>query len=195
VTAPQRRNEQARQAILRAAFELCQQRGYAALTIEGVAARAGVGKQTIYRWWPSKGAVVLEAFQEQLEPALATPLAADPELAGLPEILRRSAKLLCHPLFGRMLADLVGAVQHDPALAIEFQEKVYEPIRSGTLERVRRAQQSGVLRTIDPDLVADLLFGPLWFRLLLMRVPPTPEYADQVIDAVLAGLRAENPGH
>lgn len=189
MTAPQRRSEQAKQAILTAAFELCQERGYAALTIEGVAARAGVGKQTIYRWWPSKGAVVLEAFQEQIDPGIATP-PEDRKLAGLPEFLRRAAGLLSHPRFGPMLADLVGAVQHDPALADEFHEKMYGPIRNGTVDRVRRAQKAGELRETDPDLVADLLFGPLWFRLLVMRTPPTPEYADQVVDAVLAGLRA-----
>ncbi|HEX5204828.1 TetR/AcrR family transcriptional regulator [Paractinoplanes rhizophilus] len=189
MTAPQRRNPQTRDAILAAAFELCHERGYAAVTIEGVAARAGVGKQSIYRWWPSKGLLVLDAFRDHLDPRLATPPAADLPLAGLPELLQRTAALLSDPRYGRMLADLVAAAQHDPALAKDFHEKVYRPNREGTLDRIHRAQRAGELRDIDPDLVADLLFGPLWFRLLLMQSPPTPEYANRVIETTLAGLR------
>lgn len=190
MTAPQRRNPHTRLAILEAAFELCHERGYAAVTIEGVAARAGVGKQTIYRWWSSKGLLILEAFRAKLDHQLATPPAADRPLAGLPELLQRTAELLHHPRYGRMLADLVAAAQHDPALAKDFHEKVYRPNRDGTLDRIRRAQKAGELRDIDPDLAADLLFGPLWFRLMVVQAPPTPEYAKQVVDATLAGLRA-----
>jgi AcrR family transcriptional regulator len=189
MTAPQRRNPQTRQAIIDAAFDLCHERGYAAVTIEGVAARAGVGKQTIYRWWPSKGLLILEAFRDKIDPKLATPPAADLPLAGLPEALQRTAELLHHPRYGRMLADLVAAAQHDPALAEDFHEKVYRPNRDNTLERIRQAQKAGELRDIDPDLVADLLFGPLWFRLLLMQDPPTPDYALRVVETTLAGLQ------
>ena len=189
MTAPQRRNPLSRHAILDAAFELCHERGYAAVTIEGVATRAGVGKQTIYRWWPSKGLLVLEAFRDRLDPQLAAAPAADRPLAGLPDLLRRTAQLLHHPLYGRMLADLVAAAQHDPALANDFHEKVYRPNRERTLDRIRRAQQAGQLRDIDPDRVAGLLVGPLWFRLLLMHTPPTTEYAERVVDATLAGLQ------
>src|SRR4051794_10677806 len=117
MTALQRRNPLTRQAILDAAFELCHERGYAAVTIEGVAARAGVGKQTIYRWWPSKGLLILEAFRDKLDNRLTAPPAADRPLAGLPDLMHRSAELLHHPRYGRMLADLVAAAQHDPALA------------------------------------------------------------------------------
>ena len=189
MTAPHRRNEQARQAILRAALELCHERGYAALTMEGVAARAGVGKQTIYRWWPSKGTVVLEAFQEALRPQLdGAPEAGDP-LSGLEKFLRRTADLLAHPKYGPMLADLVGATQHDPALATEFHDQVSGPTREGTVARIRAAQAAGQLRDLDPDLIADACFGPLWFRLLLMRTPPTPAYVESLVDALLTGLR------
>jgi AcrR family transcriptional regulator len=193
MTAPQRRNEQARHSILRATMEICQERGYAALTIEGVAARAGVGKQTIYRWWPSKGSVVLEAFRDALDAEIAVPLTGG-DRGGLGQLLRRSAELLSHPRYGPMLADLVGAMQHDRPLAEEFHTQVFQPIRAGTVARIRRAQQAGELRDLDADLVADMFFGPLWFRLLVMRTPPTPEYADTVADAVLAGLRPDPAG-
>lgn len=103
--------------------------------------------------------------------------------------MQKTAELLQHPRYGRMLADLVAAAQHDPALAEGFHEKIYRPSRDGTLERIRQAQKAGELRDIDPDLVADLLFGPLWFRLLLSQKPPTPAYAQQVVDTTLAGLR------
>jgi AcrR family transcriptional regulator len=190
VTAPHRRNEQARHAILRAALEICQERGYAALTIEGVAARAGVGKQTIYRWWPSKGSVVLEAFRDALDPEIEVP-PAETDRDDLPQMLRRSAQLLSHPRYGPMLADLVGAMQHDPTLAEEFHAQVFRPIRAATVARIRHAQQAGDLRDLDADLIADMFFGPIWFRLLLMRTPPTPEYAVAVANAVLGGLRPQ----
>jgi AcrR family transcriptional regulator len=182
-----RRSERARQAILQAAFDICQQKGYAALTIEGVASQAGVGKQTIYRWWPSKGTVVLDAFLDALGPTIDVPPTGD-HLADLRRSLHRAAELLSHPRYGPMLADLVGALQHDEALAAEFQQRVYEPIRRQTTERVERACAAGMIRSIDTNLAADLLFGPLWFRMLLMRQPPSASYVDEVIDALLLGL-------
>lgn len=188
MTAPQRRSAQARRAILEAALAICRESGYAALTIEGVAARAGVGKQTIYRWWPSKGTVVLEAFMDVFGPAVEAPLDGA-DLGGLTEMLRRTAELLSHPTLGPMLADLVGAKQHDKALAAEFRAQIFAPIRAGTAERIRRAQDAGEIRPeLDPDLVADLLFGPLWFRLLVLGSAPEPDYADTAVRSLLAGL-------
>ncbi|WP_432993737.1 TetR/AcrR family transcriptional regulator [Dactylosporangium sp. CA-233914] len=187
MTAVHRRNEQARQAILQAALEICQDKGYAGLTIEGVAARAGVGKQTIYRWWPSKGTVVLDAFLNALGPTIEVPRTGD-HLADLCQSLRRTAELLSHSRYGPMLADLVGALQHDEALASEFQRRVYEPIRRQTIDRVERARDAGAIRDIDANLAADLLFGPLWFRALLIRRPPGTDYVDDVVDALMRGL-------
>lgn len=192
MTSPHRRSQRARQAILRAALEICQERGYSALTVEGVAARAGVGKQTIYRWWPSKGAVVLEAFLDALGPALQVPEPGG-SLGGLAELLRGTAGLMAHQRFGPMIADLVGAMQHDPVLADDFHARVFQPIRAATVARIRRAQDAGEVRDIDPHLAADMLFGPLWFRLLLMRTPPSPAYADNVTDALVDGIRAPEP--
>jgi AcrR family transcriptional regulator len=190
MTSPQRRNPQTRLAILDAAFDLCHERGYAAVTIEGVAAQAGVGKQTIYRWWPSKGLLILEAFRDRFDHQLTAPPSTDRPLAGLADHLQRTAELLNHPKYGRMLADLVAAAQHDPSLAKNFRDEVYRPTRDGTLTRIREAQKSGDVRDdVDPDLVADLLFGPLWFRLLVMQEPPTQAYAQQIIEATLTGLR------
>jgi AcrR family transcriptional regulator len=188
VTAAHRRNEHTRQAILKAALEICQEQGYAKLTIEGVAARAGVGKQTIYRWWPSKGAVVLDAFLDELGTAIDVPIGG--KLGGLPTSLRQTAALLSHSRYGSMLADLVGAIQHDGVLAREFRDRVYEPVRTQTLARIKHAQDAGEISAdVDTGLVADLLFGPLWFRAIVLRNPPTPTYADTVIEAVLHGLR------
>lgn len=174
---------------MRAALEICREQGYARLTMEGVAAKAGVGKQTIYRWWPSKGTVVLDAFLEELGPAIEVPPTTD-ELADLRLSLRRAAELLSHPRYGSMLADLVGALQHDEALAAEFHKRVYQPVRQQTVERIERARLSGAIGNVDTGLAADLLFGPLWFRTLLTRQPPTPDYADQIVDIALAGLCA-----
>lgn len=188
MTAAHRRNEHTRRTILKTALEICQEQGYAKLTIEGVAARAGVGKQTIYRWWPSKGAVVLDAFLDELGTAIDVPVSG--ELGGLPTSLRQTAALLSHPRYGSMLADLVGAIQHDDALAREFYDRVYEPVRTQTLARIKQAQNAGEISAdVDADLVADLFFGPLWFRAIVLRRPPTVDYADAVVESVLDGLR------
>src|SRR4051812_8481063 len=118
-----RRSERSRQAILTAAVELVGEVGYARLTIEAIAARAGVGKQTIYRWWPSKGAVVLDAFVAlggSSEPA-ALPDTGDLE-ADLRTVLRATVQELTDPRFELPSRALTAESQSDPALAQQFVE-------------------------------------------------------------------------
>jgi AcrR family transcriptional regulator len=183
----ERRSGRSHQAVLHAAVELCRELGYGALTIEGIAARAGVGKQTIYRWWPSKGAVVLDAFMKTIAGDITFPETGD----SLEEVriwLRSVAGVLASPQMGPHLAGLVGAKQSDPALAKAFNQQVYEPVRAALMERIRRAQRTGQLRSLYPEVIADLIVGPVWFRLLLGGEPADPEYIETVLDAVLAGL-------
>jgi AcrR family transcriptional regulator len=183
-----RRSGRSHSAVLQAAVELCREDGYGALTIEGIASRAGVGKQTIYRWWPSKGAVVLDAFMAIIAADVAIPTTGD-HLADIRDWLHSVARLLGGSELGPHLAGLVGAKQSDPALAQAFHERVYEPIRGALKERIRLAQAAGQLREVDPEIIADLVAGPVWFRLLIDGKPASPHYATEVLDIVFAGLR------
>jgi AcrR family transcriptional regulator len=187
----ERRSGRSHRAVLDAAVDLCREVGYGAVTIEGIAARAGVGKQTIYRWWPSKGAVVLDAFMTTIASDIVFPETGD-SLRDIRTWLRSVARLMANPLMGPHLAGLVGAKQSDPALAEAFDRQVYQPVRGVFAERIQRAQQAGELRPVDPGIVADLVVSPLWFRLLLRGEPADHDYVETVLDATLAGLATQS---
>lgn len=188
-----RRSDAARRAILDAAFALVGEVGYAKLTIEGIAARAGVGKQTIYRWWPSKGTVLFDAFLaltegEDGDGALpdSGDLAADLRL-----VLRATVAELNDARFDEPMRALTAAMLDDPALAAEFETRLDGPMRELKKARLRSAQAAGELPAdLDLDLAVDLLWSPLTGRWLQRSGPLTEAYADAVVATALAGLRA-----
>ncbi len=188
---PNRRNEQSRAAILTAAAELVAELGFGKLTIEKIAARAGVGKQTIYRWWPSKGAVVFDAFlaaNENASGSLALPDTGDLG-EDLRTLLRLTALELADPGFDRTGRALTAEVLTDPALLVEYRERLLDPLLAVTRERLRSGREAGQLRAdADLDLAVELLYGPLHYRWLHGLGPLDPGYADQVVAAVLGAL-------
>ncbi|WP_405004806.1 TetR/AcrR family transcriptional regulator [Kitasatospora purpeofusca] len=188
---PSRRNEQSRAAILTAAAELVAELGFGKLTIEKIAARAGVGKQTIYRWWPSKGAVVFDAFlaaNENPSGSLALPDTGDLG-EDLRTVLRLTALELADPAFDRTGRALTAEVLTDPALLRDYRERLLDPLLTVTRERLRTAREAGQLRAdADLDLAVELLYGPLYYRWLHGLGPLDPGYADQVVAAVLGAL-------
>lgn len=187
-----RRSEASRRAILDAAFELVGEVGYARLTIEGIAGRAGVGKQTIYRWWPSKGAVLFDAFlalseNQDGDPAL--PDTGDLD-ADLKLVLRATAAELNDARYDLPMRALTAAMLHDPALATEYEQRLDGPMRALKQARLRRALDAGQLPAgTDLDLAVELLWSPLMSR-WLWGGQLTPAFADALVDTVLAGLRA-----
>src|SRR6201994_1650628 len=114
--APHRRNEQARIAVLRAADDLLEERGFAGVTIEGIAARAGVAKQTIYRWWPSKVDVLLDTLIEDSEQELVVPDTGS-AIEDARRYLRKLAAFVTGDPAGRVLLALIGEAQHDGQMA------------------------------------------------------------------------------
>ena len=110
--APHRRNEQARIAVLHAADDLLAERGFAGVTIEGIAARAGVAKQTIYRWWPSKVEVLLDTLIEDSQESLARPETGT-AIEDARQHLRRLAAFITGDPAGQVLLALIGEAQHD----------------------------------------------------------------------------------
>jgi len=188
-----RRNERSRRAILDAALELAGVLGYQKLTIEAVAARAGVGKQTIYRWWPSKGAVLFDALlarTQDTEDGLPDTgdLAAD-----LKTVLRATVTEFADPAFAGPIRALTVELAQDPELAEQYQQRLDRPMRELKKARLRAAQDAGELRAdADLDVLADLLFTPVAQRWLLRTGPLTPEYADAVVDHALHGQLTDN---
>lgn len=191
--APRRRSETSRRAILTAAFELAGEVGYARLSIEAIAARAGVGKQTIYRWWPSKGAVLFDAFllQDAGESGEPAPLPDTGDLAtDLKTVLRATVDELNNPAYDVPLRALTTEILHDPQLAADYAERLDRPMTERKKQRLRAAQEAGQLRAdIDLNLAIDQLFGSLSHRWLLRSGPLTAAYADALVEQVLDGLR------
>jgi AcrR family transcriptional regulator len=188
---PSRRSETARRAILAAALDLVGKVGYAKLSIEGIAHAAGVGKQTIYRWWPSKGSLLFDAFLT---------LAGEGEAAGLPDtgdltadlklVLRATVEELNDPRYDQAMRALHTEIVHDPALAADYVKRLDNPMRELKKERLRAARRSGQLaEDIDLDVAVDMIFGPILNRWLQRTGPLTREYADQVVDTALHGLQ------
>lgn len=187
---PERRSERARQEILRAAVELCEQLSFANMTIEGIAKRAGVGKQTIYRWWPSKAAVVLEALNSQIGPALDFPDTGD-VVADLRTQMTEVVRVLGTKRTAMMFSGVVAAAQADHTAARSLLDEVLSRRIEACKARLRRAQEDGQLRhDVDLDDVVELLYGPIYTRLLLHTAALEPTLVDGLLDLAFHGIRA-----
>ncbi|MEV2237545.1 TetR/AcrR family transcriptional regulator [Micromonospora sp. NPDC049891] len=194
-----RRNEASRRAILTAAFDLLQEVGYAKLSIEGIAARAGVGKQTIYRWWPSKGTVIFDAFLMLSEGAAGEPPAL-PDTgdlsADLTAVLRATVDELNDPRYDQPMRALATEIAHDPELAAAYAERLDGPLKEAKRQRLRSAQRAGQLaEDLDLDVAVEMIWGPVLNRWLHRTGPLTAEYTDRVVSTALDGLRPRPSGH
>jgi AcrR family transcriptional regulator len=186
---PTRRNERSRQAILTATADLLGEVSYTKLTVEAIAARAGVGKQTIYRWWPDKGALVLDAYLTLVgaDQDLAFPDSGDLE-TDLRSVLGFVVHSLADPVFERRYRALLAAIQDDPTLAAALLERLLKPWLAATRQRLGAAQQAGQLREVDLEVAAELLYGPVYYRWLLRTGPISPQYVDAVVAMTLRAL-------
>ncbi|WP_433348153.1 TetR/AcrR family transcriptional regulator [Microtetraspora malaysiensis] len=175
-------------AITQAALALAQEAGYAKLSIEAVAARAGVGKHTIYRRWPSKGLLFLDSLLSQNEPDLDYPDTGD-VLADLRRQIYAAVDLLGNPPWGPLYRALIAEAQHDPAVAAGLSERFIRPQADKTVARLKAAQEQGqISRGFDLNLAMAVLSGPLYFSLLITQEPMTHDYVDRVLEALFAGM-------
>jgi AcrR family transcriptional regulator len=182
------RSQHAHDAILKATADLMREQGYSSLSIEGIAARAGVGKQTIYRWWPSKGAVAVDAFLAELIPAAVWVDTGDFR-ADLVAQLRRVVKVFGDPEIGPHIAALTCAALHDPAVNEILRERGTGPSRAGHRAIIAKAQAAGDVRAdIDIDLAIDIIYSVIWFRLLVGPTKLSELDPDALSDAVLRAI-------
>ena len=187
-----RRSDRARRAILAATRDLVAEVGYSRLSIEGIASAAGVGKQTIYRWWRSKAEVLFDAILDvNSEPdgVVALPDTGDLE-ADLRTVLRGAVAELDDPATDRLQRAVTAEIQSDHALAEELVRRLLGPQLTATAVRLRSAIDTGQIdRTVDPSLATELLFGPIFHRWLLRTAELDDAFADGLLDLVLSGLR------
>jgi AcrR family transcriptional regulator len=185
-----RRSERSHQAIIAATQELLAERGHRELTIEGVAARAGVGKQTIYRWWPSKAALVLEAYLTAAD-AVSPPPDSGSTYDDVRALLGWLIAVLGEPAGGRVVAGLVADLQHDPALAQGFRGEVVPARRAGMLAALERGRERGDIRPdADLALAVDALHGAVFYRLFFSGEPLDDDFTARLARQVLDGLAA-----
>ncbi|MGW2815627.1 TetR/AcrR family transcriptional regulator [Streptomyces sp. NPDC001415] len=183
-----RRTDDRAEAIMRASLDLALEVGYAKLSIEAVAARAGVGKHTVYRRWSSRGLLFLDAVLNLSTDGLSHPNTGD-VVADLRETMTKAVDLLGRPPWGPLYQALIGEAQHDPEVAAALNQRFIEPQTADTLARLKAAKDQGELAPdFDLDLAFDILSGPLYYRLLVTQKPITHDYIDRVLQAVFAGM-------
>lgn len=165
--------------------------GYEAVTIEGLAEVAGVSKQTIYRWWPSKAAILGEALLDGRMPGLeSAPPATDDLEADLREWFVRMSAQMKRGDGVELARALIAVTATDPVLGLKLNELLAAPIRDWVADRFARAREAGELREeVDPAAVAEQIVAISSYAALLDR-PLTPQYVDAVVDVLLHGISA-----
>jgi AcrR family transcriptional regulator len=181
------RSEECRTRMLDAALDLLEERGLRALTIEAIAERAGTSKVTIYRWWPSKAAIVLDAILAQVSPAMPYRESSSP-LESLRDQMRSFARFL-GGRFGRLLRSIVAEGVLDDETGDSYREHWVKPRREDARQLVGRAIAAGELPPdTDAEVILDALFGPLYYRFLIQHAPVSPSFTDSIFRSVVLGV-------
>jgi AcrR family transcriptional regulator len=174
---------------LNAVYELLQERSVRDLTMEAVAKRAGVGKPTLYKWWPTKASLVLAMFKERIAVASLPPSVGTAE-----EAIRDAARSLIGPLngqLGKVLSELIAEGQSEPAILRELFDKHIREHEEADAADIERGKKSGELASdVDPQLIIDAVFGAIFYRLLFRTLPLTEEFSDKLVRQVFRGARA-----
>jgi AcrR family transcriptional regulator len=191
-TSTTRRSARAHAAILTATTDLLTEAGYSALTIEGVAARSGVAKTTVYRWWSTKPALVIEAV------AAALPVPTQTDTGDLRQDLLTAVQGVVHTFartpVGAVIPALAADVMSAPQLAEQFRNQLIRPRRSAVVEILLRAAARGELPPdVDTDLLLDVYAGAVFYRILISGEPITDLLAEQLVGLLLDGKTPVKP--
>jgi AcrR family transcriptional regulator len=188
------RSEKARRAILQAAADLLLDQGGGQVSMDAVADRAGVSKATIYRWWPSKEHLALEALVEWAS-AGAPPRDTGSLRGDLLALVRPWVREIRRRQFGRVIAALIAEAQSDPRFAADYRRHFVEERREPMQAAFKRAIDRGEAPAgLDIDVALDLVYGPLYHRLLHGHAPLSDRFAQEVIDLALNGILHRDAG-
>ena len=183
------RSESSKIAILNATIDLLEKSGYSTLTIEAIAAHAGVGKATIYRWWANKSFLVFDAFLMSTETHMYFL-----EKTSIRENFRQQLHTLANVLngtLGRTMIALVAESGEDSELAKAFYTNYLNPRREDAKMILERAIVQGEIHsTINIDVASDMLYGPIYFRILIYKKKVDAEFIDTLVDQVMKGIDA-----
>lgn len=178
------RSEQARTAVLQAVDELLVELGFAGLTMEKIATTAGVAKQTVYRWWPSKVDILLEAFGDDMAQHL-TPAEHGDLRTDLREHLATLAAFLTETPPGAVFRALIGQAQHDPELANRLRTEQLDAQLARDRIPFERAKARGEFLDLDIDQAVEQLVGAVHYRVLVTGQPVPREFTDALVDRFL----------
>ncbi len=180
--------DEVRSEVLEAAGELLFEEGMAGFTIDKVASRSGASKMTLYKWWPSKGALALDGYFKRVEPELVFPDTGDIR-TDLRAQLHAFVQVIGDSPAGPAISELIGQAQTDPELKTAYLQRYSSPRRALVVEAMERAKQRGQLRAdLDPETVVDQLWGACYHRLLLPDQPLTEEFVDALLDNLFGGI-------
>jgi len=181
------RDEAARRRILQAALDLMDETAFTQVTMEAIAERATASKTTVYRWWPNKAQLAIEAFREAVAPEL--PLRDTGSLRNDLTMQMQNFARVLSGRGGRMLRSFLVAARCDPEVAEAFRSIWSDPRRAEAKSMLRQKQATGQLRQdADLDLVIDSLYGPLYYRFLVKNELPSQKYAESLAALVIQGL-------
>lgn len=177
-----------RAGVLQVVGDVLLSEGSAALTFERVARLSGASKTTLYKWWPSIGALALDGYFHAVEDTLAFPDTGDIR-ADLVDQLRAFATVMTTTPAGRVLAQLIGQAQTDPELAVAYRERYSAERRRLAVERIDIAKEAGQIRTeVDSQVLVDQLWGAVYHRILIPDEPVTDSFVLALVDNVLDGV-------
>ena len=182
------RNIETQHSILRASYDLLFEYGFAAVTVEKIAERAGVSKATIYKWWPNKAAVVIDGY-----------LSAASERLPVPDTGNVFTDLLIHATNltrflvsdeGKIITQLIGEGQFDAGLAETYQSRYFQPRRNETRHIIERGVQRKELRSdVSTSLCIDLIYGPIFYRLILTGEPLNDHFVSEIVKMAFQGIQ------
>ena len=185
-----RRSQSSHEAILQATVELLEEVGYVRMSIEGIARRAGVGKQTIYRWWSSKAALVMEAYTTVVANKFPLPNTGKVQ-EDLETIFCPLFKVLNTTTAGVALAGIMTEAQNNPELAQAFRDQFVASRRTTIKKILSSGIKRGELREdIDLECAVDSFYGAMWYRLLLGHAPLDEDFAQILIAQLLQGIQS-----
>jgi AcrR family transcriptional regulator len=188
------RSDATQQAIMDAAIELVGTQDYRDVTIEKIAAVAKVGKQSIYRWWPTKADLILDAFTQSAIKGMPPVIQSEDAFADLEQDIARFFKFMSKPLIAKGLRSLISESQLDN----DFRRRLYDNVHRVRCEALRRAFRHGIDKgqfrdDLDFDALAHIIHGAFWYRFLSGTVfKADPHYARSIVTLLRPGITSEN---